>query len=646
MAVVPKTPFLHIFNHYVFDVPEFQRPFRWEVEEVTSFVETIVTASRERPRAPLLLGCMFFADHRTPGLVEYPPPVAIIDGLQRSTTIMLMYAVMRQLLRFTVPASVEEIAAVKRTTHCLQILLKSQSQDARPARLLLRRSSHGADYWLHLLQEDERGLLRRDSDGKPMVEGIPQQYAKNEVCHRLYEAAKIILIELLKLPNWNSTGLPALYEFMSNQCQLIVILDPSLKDSLETYMNINRTGRKLNIFDEIKAMLLQNCDASLRSSYADQWDDAFAKIGDDRTDDFFSWMQCMYFAQSEGEWPERGGSMATATDFDKACQLFPPLNSADFFKEWLGKCSVAFANIKELISGVSVATGTQYRRVSELPHQVYAQARLKLLACHPWEQWYAIAIAYEVEDKTDAPDQTKRKEFYEGLEMLWGAMLVGRYNVVAGKEDESDRKIRTSDIITTAMKIIMRIKKRATRGDTSGEGNLIKYLAEERNKYAFNFPHNLNMNWWEKDQRTCKYLLLSYNRWLLMDQTNRNDTSLMDWAVDVAFDPVNMTIEHICPRTDNVKKTDWDSSPWTRAHRRKCVHILGNWTLLSGSHNSMSKNDSYKVKAEIYRHSGFKITADVVHKCNPDNGWLPFTVAHRHREMSKNLLKLALLINV
>jgi len=87
-----------IFSRMWFRIPEYQRPFIWGTDEVSELLDDLAFAMIEKPDFDYFLGSFVFQSRvAAPELGQKFNENDLLDGQQRMTTLLLLFAVIRDL---------------------------------------------------------------------------------------------------------------------------------------------------------------------------------------------------------------------------------------------------------------------------------------------------------------------------------------------------------------------------------------------------------------------------------------------------------------------------------------------------------------------------------------------------------------------
>ena len=78
-------------DDYLFQIPDYQRPYAWTTEQCGELLDDLLTAASEDKDSSYFLGSIV--------LIKDPneAPAAIVDGQQRLTTLTILFCVLREL---------------------------------------------------------------------------------------------------------------------------------------------------------------------------------------------------------------------------------------------------------------------------------------------------------------------------------------------------------------------------------------------------------------------------------------------------------------------------------------------------------------------------------------------------------------------
>jgi hypothetical protein len=258
-------------------VPSYQRSFSWTPEEAGRLLEDVSEAldidAAADQGGDYFLGPMLF--------IEPAPPAGriaawkasrtgrvhdVVDGLQRLTTLTILFCVLRDLdAEHGEPASERLLAAI--------------GTGAR-ARLALREPEE-AFFQAH--------VRRRGTTAGPGPEGSlsPAEARILEVRKHMRDA----------MTDLDAAGRRALADFLLDKCHIVLVSATGIDRAHRMFTVLNATGRPLARNDILKAALLGNIPAPALDRATAAWDAAQARLGAD-FDNLFSHLRTIHHRSS------------------------------------------------------------------------------------------------------------------------------------------------------------------------------------------------------------------------------------------------------------------------------------------------------------------------------------------------------------
>jgi uncharacterized protein DUF262/uncharacterized protein DUF1524 len=258
-------------------VPSYQRSFAWTPEEAGRLLddvsEALDTEAESDQGGDYFLGPMLF--------VEPAPPTGriaawkasrtgrvhdVVDGLQRLTTLTILFCVLRDLdAGHGEPASERLLAAIGAGTR---------------ARLALREPEE-TFFQAH--------VRRRGATAEPCPEGglSPAEARILEVRKHMRDA----------LADLDAGGRRALADFLLDKCHIVLVSATGIDRAHRMFTVLNATGRPLARNDILKAALLGSVPAPALDRATAAWDAAQARLGAD-FDNLFSHLRTIHHRSS------------------------------------------------------------------------------------------------------------------------------------------------------------------------------------------------------------------------------------------------------------------------------------------------------------------------------------------------------------
>jgi hypothetical protein len=260
-------PVAKIFsNDYEFHIPDYQRPYAWESEQVIQLLEDLVDALDRGGDEPYFLGSMVLVK-------DAGVPVAdVIDGQQRLTTLTILLAVLRDLTQDASVAATLDVMIREPGNPVLQL-------SPRP-RLTLR--PRDADFFTGWIQEPGRTaeLARgRVTEG----ETDPQKAVR---------ANTRILLD--RLETWDESRRLDLLRMLGQRTYLVVVSTPDLDSAHRIFSVMNSRGLDLSPADIFKARVIGDMDEDQAKTYAGLWEAAEEDLGRQDFADLFNHVRMVY----------------------------------------------------------------------------------------------------------------------------------------------------------------------------------------------------------------------------------------------------------------------------------------------------------------------------------------------------------------
>lgn len=231
-------------REFFFKVPEYQRPYSWDEEHFTDLIQDLIDAKKDQE---YFLGTIVV--HKKDGVND------IVDGQQRLTTIMILLACLRDLIKDEgFKASIQE-----------KIIQKENIVDGIPQKVRIEVKDR--EIFNELVIPENGTKTPKDEDN--LVE--PQWR---------YVTAIRIFTERLK--NFSQEDLQEFTKFLSQKCILIYLSTNTFEDAFRLFIIVNDRGKQLRRIDILKANNISptviKSDA-VRNSLSQKWEDWEKNLG-------------------------------------------------------------------------------------------------------------------------------------------------------------------------------------------------------------------------------------------------------------------------------------------------------------------------------------------------------------------------------
>ncbi|KAB2851763.1 MAG: DUF262 domain-containing protein [Hyphomicrobiaceae bacterium] len=262
---------------FLIETPAYQRGFAWTAQEAGRLLDDIMAAleggEEVGEQADYFLGTMLFIDcdrsaQGKPGWPLSGPPRAfeVVDGLQRLTTLTILFCVLRDL---------DAEAGGQPDGKLLGAIGPWQATPARH-RLLLR---DGDEQFL-LAHARRPGACRTTPASERLAPAQAQIIEVRD--HFLGVLAELDAAERRRLT-----------EFLLARCYVVLIATIGIDRAYRMFTVLNDTGKPLARNDILKAELLGSVPAAGAAAAAACWNEAEARLGTD-FESLFSHIRAMY----------------------------------------------------------------------------------------------------------------------------------------------------------------------------------------------------------------------------------------------------------------------------------------------------------------------------------------------------------------
>lgn len=260
---------------YQFEIPDYQRPYAWTKDEVTELFDDLYSAMQDSRISGA--GSQYFLGSIVLIKNDREPKSSVVDGQQRLSTLTMLFAVLREAM----PHAADDI------TDFLYKKGKISLGEKNEYRLTAREED--ADFFRTNIQEPG---------------GIAQLVASTDKLEdsrlRYRENAMLLLGKAKALP---PTELISLWQFLANDCSLVVISTPDLEAAYRIFSVLNNRGLDLAPIDIIKAQvlgLIRTTAGDVKSRvYAKEWSRIESALGRDAFGDLFGHIRTIYAKQKQ-----------------------------------------------------------------------------------------------------------------------------------------------------------------------------------------------------------------------------------------------------------------------------------------------------------------------------------------------------------
>ena len=249
-------------------IPEYQRPYVWENDQVTDLLDDIMQAMTKDPESQYFLGSMVLQKKpRNEGGTKYEE-YDLLDGQQRITTLFLITAVIRDL---------SDDNKIKKS--CGKTIFQEEYDfDGIPERLRIVFDIR--DQVKHFIAEfiiEENGTNRTDELNMKIANDGEDVSIKN-MCKAILTIRDF----------FENKEVKSFYSYLRQNVLMIYVSTTELEDAFRLFTVMNNRGIKLRNSDILKAQNLEKItDNSKRIDFGKKWEETESYFGED-FDNFLS----------------------------------------------------------------------------------------------------------------------------------------------------------------------------------------------------------------------------------------------------------------------------------------------------------------------------------------------------------------------
>jgi hypothetical protein len=254
-----------IFSQLWFRVPEYQRPYVWGYDEVSDLLEDLSFASKEKSESEYFLGSLVFQSKKAkPEEGQEYDENDLLDGQQRMTTLLLLFAVIRD--RSNDPVAKEQCQK------CIHLKKNPFTGDPERTRLV---------YAIRPVVQEFVDEFVKQQEGTTRNKALEKIAEKDEDLSRRNMAKAILTIR--EYFSDNPAVMPDdLLRFLLQNVLLIYVSTENLDDAFRLFTILNDRGIPLRNSDILKSLNLGALENDMdKEIYATMWETAESELGDD-----------------------------------------------------------------------------------------------------------------------------------------------------------------------------------------------------------------------------------------------------------------------------------------------------------------------------------------------------------------------------
>jgi uncharacterized protein with ParB-like and HNH nuclease domain len=535
---------------FLFEIPDFQRPFAWEKDNFDDLFEDIndvlkinlegYKPDNLEPFEPYFLGSIILwaKEQKDDGSGKY----AVIDGQQRLTSLTILMAVIRDFL--TDPE--RKLNLQKRLFQKADI----DSGTCESVRIKVRDKENDffKNYILSIGGTENLSNVDKNSLSDPKK--------------HIIEAINLFKKKFINEDgSKNGNFLDIYYKYLLQKVILVIVKTNSLTSAFRLFSIINTRGLPLNNADILKSENLRIIPDNERETYTQVWEDIEENIGTDNLEMLISFIRSIKLKDK--------AKKSIFEEFEE--KIFP--NEPNF----KGKGFIEYLNAVHQIYKNKIDEATIKHNIAA--NEIYYYNLIGLMKNFlRFNDWMTAVIKCFGKFKDDSILYQFVKKFENKIAVDWvtGLTLTERliqiFKIIKLIEDSSN----CNDILNNSM----------------FNQDIVNNLT--------NFENSLtDTNFYGRGRSSIsKYVLL------------RIDMEAKDNLHKKITFTGNITVEHILPQTPT---NDYWLTRFDQIDRLEWTNKVGNLVLLNGSKNSQASNKPFTEKVQTYfaKYSDFSLTNEL-----------------------------------
>jgi uncharacterized protein with ParB-like and HNH nuclease domain len=255
-----------VFSTMWFRIPEYQRPYIWSSDQVNELMDDLTFASKDKPDSEYFLGSFVFQFKKANvKLGQEFDENDLLDGQQRMTTLLMLFACLRDLTTDT--------AAKFDCQACIYQKGSQYKNIPERNRLVFAIRDSVQEFVDTYIKAD--GGTNHAEVLKGLAEGDAETSIKNMAS---------AILEIRKFLQDEEKGVTpeGLLKFLLNNVLFIYVATQDLDDAFRLFTILNDRGVPLRNSDILKSLNLGELEKeSEKIKYAKLWEDAESQLGDD-----------------------------------------------------------------------------------------------------------------------------------------------------------------------------------------------------------------------------------------------------------------------------------------------------------------------------------------------------------------------------
>ena len=360
-------------DDFLFEIPDYQRPYAWTTDQCGELLEDLRTAASEDENSSYFLGSIVLIKDPTEA------PAEVVDGQQRLTTLTILFCVLRELSE----------AEPHRNELDTYVRARGKPLAGIEDRFRLNLRERDRDFF----RENVQHIGRLESFVNGHVH-LPDSQL------RIRENAGYLWDEIVKA---EQTECERLATFLIRHCYLVVASASDQESAYRIFSVMNDRGLNLSPTDILKAAVIGGIAADRRSAYTNEWEAIEEDLGREDFRDLFAHIRMIHVKSKA-----RGNLTREFRD-----GVLKKMSGAEFIDGTL----TPMANAYRIVSRATYERATNPERVNQ---------HLKYLGTIDNFDWIPPAMAFFCRHRYD---HEMLVAFTRDLERLAYSMFILRWNI-------------------------------------------------------------------------------------------------------------------------------------------------------------------------------------------------------------------------
>ncbi len=251
-AEVKNLEKIFVGEGFFYQIPNFQRPYRWKQEHVEKLIEDLADAFQKDKAKKYFCGSSV--------LIKNNDRYDVIDGQQRLTTFTILFCVLRDFY--------ENDLTSEKVKDFIKVSIQDRYEKTKKKLKLLTHEANQNDF----LQKILKGIHPDDIKEKPSD--------KNRYLQNAYFLKKLIDEDI----KGKGIGLKEFTAWLFETVVMTMVICPDEEIAIKIFNVLNDRGMPLSSVDILKARLMEKLSPKERNTFSFDWEIVREKIEDSNID--------------------------------------------------------------------------------------------------------------------------------------------------------------------------------------------------------------------------------------------------------------------------------------------------------------------------------------------------------------------------